>query len=192
MNVRMIAVILASLLLAVSTARGQGSSAALAAKSSPVSGAPKTPVKKAAAAPMAEDEQDRNDDEDTPQSRAEEKKEQETDLYDEGSEALDDAHYDRAAEKFGECAALGGEKADGALYWQAYALNKLGRRGDALEKIAALQKSHPSSRWLKEAKALEVEVHGPHRSRPIESRLATKGDPEFGPLRWAGKPQTAV
>src|ERR1700693_593378 len=159
MNVRMIVGILAALLLAVSTARGQGPSAALPAKSSPVSGAPKTPVKKAPSAPKVDDDEDRNDDEDTPQSRAEEKKEQENDLYDEGSEALDDGHFDRAAELFGECAALGGEKADGAMYWYAYAQNKLGHRDEALKKLAELQKAHPASRWVKEAKALEVEVH---------------------------------
>ena len=158
MKVRMIVGILAALLLAVSTTRGQGPGAAPPAKSSPVSGAPKTPVKKAPTAPKVADDEDRNNDEDTPQSRGEEKKEQETDLYDEGSEAMDDGHYDQAAEKFGECAALGGEKADGALYWQAYALNKLGRRGESLAKLAELQKSHPASRWLKEAKSLEVEV----------------------------------
>lgn len=164
MNVRMIVGILAALLLAVSTARGQSPSAAPPAKSSLVSEAPGTPVKKAPAASKAEDDKDRDDDEDrdneedTPQSRAAEKKEQENDLYDEGSEALDDGHYQDAAEKFGEVAALGGEKADGALYWQAYAFNKLGRRGEALAKLAELQKSHPASRWLKEAKALEVEV----------------------------------
>jgi hypothetical protein len=162
MNVRMIAGILAALLLAVSPARGQGPAVPPPAKSAPVSKAPRTPVKKAPAAPKVEDDEDRNDDrnddEETPQSRAEEKREQENDLYDEGAEALDDGQYDRAAEKFGECGALGGEKADGALYWQAYAFNKLGRRAEALAKIAELQKSHPASRWTKETRALELEV----------------------------------
>ena len=101
MNVRMIVGILAAVLLAVSTARGQSTSVAPPAKSSPVSGAPRTPVKMAPAAPHAEADEDRDDDEETPQSRAADKKEQENDLYDEGSEALDDGHYQDAAEKFG-------------------------------------------------------------------------------------------
>jgi hypothetical protein len=52
----------------------------------------------------------------------------------------------------------GGSRADGALYWKAYALNKLGRRDEALATIAELRKTYASSRWLDDAKALEVEV----------------------------------
>ncbi len=142
--------------MGLSTARAQAPGAAPPAK--PIAGAHQARVKKAPPAPEAEADEDNADDEDTPQSRAAEKREQESDLYDEGAEALDDGHFDQAAQKFAECAALGGEKADGALYWQAYAFNKLGRRDEALAKLAELQKSHPQSRWVKEAKALEVEV----------------------------------
>ena len=45
-----------------------------------------------------------------------------------------------------------------ALYWKAYALAKLGRRDDALAAIAELRKSYATSRWLDDAKALELEV----------------------------------
>ena len=54
--------------------------------------------------------------------------------------------------------ARGGARADGAIYWKAYALNKLGRRDEALAAIAELRKSHPSSRWLDDARALEIEI----------------------------------
>lgn len=37
--------------------------------------------------------------------------------------------------------------ADGALYWKAYAENKVGQRADALSTLVELQKSYPKSRW---------------------------------------------
>jgi len=49
-------------------------------------------------------------------------------------------------------------KADGALYWKAYAQNKLGQRAEALATIGILTKDYPKSRYLNDAKALEVEV----------------------------------
>ncbi len=53
---------------------------------------------------------------------------------------------------------LKGTKADAALYWKAYAQNKQGQRAEALGTIAALMKQYPKSRYLEQAKALEVEV----------------------------------
>ena len=52
----------------------------------------------------------------------------------------------------------GGARCDGALYWKAYGLGRLGRRPEAQATLAELRKSHPQSRWLGEAKALEVEL----------------------------------
>jgi hypothetical protein len=49
-------------------------------------------------------------------------------------------------------------RADGALYWKAYALNRLGRRDDAIATIAALRRDYPKSRWLDDAQVLEAEV----------------------------------
>ena len=159
---RKILTLLAALAVAVLTAGAQGAASTQPAKPSPPIRAAKAPRK--AAPPVKNTDEDADSDvgEETPESQAAEKaadkKERENDLYDEGSEAMDDGHYQEAAEKFSEVAALGGEKADGALYWLAYALNKLGRRDEALTKLAELQKSHPASRWMKEAKSLEVEV----------------------------------
>jgi HEAT repeat protein len=47
---------------------------------------------------------------------------------------------------------------DAAIYWKAYAENKLGRRANALASLAVLQQAYPASRWVKDAKALAVEV----------------------------------
>ena len=54
-----------------------------------------------------------------------------------------------------------GNRADGALYWKAYALIRLGRQDEARAAIAELRKSYASSRWLDDAKALEVEAGKP-------------------------------
>jgi len=79
-------------------------------------------------------------------------------LYQSGQSALDSHRWDEALEAFGTVAQRGGPRADGALYWKAYALNKLGRRDEALAALAELRKSHAGSRWLDDAKALELEV----------------------------------
>ena len=49
-------------------------------------------------------------------------------------------------------------RADGALYWKAYSLDKLGRKADALSAISDLQQKFKDSRWAKDSKALEIEV----------------------------------
>src|SRR2546421_9603571 len=50
------------------------------------------------------------------------------------------------------------DRADAALYWKAYAQNKLGRGADALATLANLSKEFPQSRWLDDSKALEAEI----------------------------------
>ena len=79
-------------------------------------------------------------------------------LYERGLSALDGHRYDQALDLFTEVATRAGSHADGALYWKAYTLNKLGRRDDALAALAELNKSYANSHWLDDAKALEIEV----------------------------------
>jgi len=79
-------------------------------------------------------------------------------LYASGQQELDQSHWNAALTDFNEVASRGGARAEGALYWKAYALNKLNRRDDALAAIAELRKSHPGSKWLDDAAALEIEV----------------------------------
>jgi hypothetical protein len=79
-------------------------------------------------------------------------------LYGRGLTSLDDHHYDQALDDFTEVVNRGGPKADGALYWKAYALNKLGRRDEAVAAIAQLRTTYASSHWIGDAKELELEV----------------------------------
>jgi len=78
--------------------------------------------------------------------------------YERGQRALDNRNWDEALEMFTQVAGGGGSRADGALYWKAYVLGKLGKRDDGLAAIAALRKSYATSRWLDDAKALELEL----------------------------------
>ncbi len=73
-------------------------------------------------------------------------------LYQKGKAAIDARRWDRAVEALAEA------HGDDALYWKAYALNKLGRREEALTALGQLRKGYPDSRWLDDAKALELEV----------------------------------
>jgi hypothetical protein len=79
-------------------------------------------------------------------------------LYSAGQSALDSRHWDQALDYFGQVISLNGARVDGALYWKAYALGKLGRRDEAAAALAELRKSYASSRWLDDAKALELEL----------------------------------
>jgi len=90
--------------------------------------------------------------------REQEKLDREEQLYEQGTGALDEGQWDRAVESFDRVASAGGRRADAALYWKAYALNKSGQRPPALAALEALRKAYPQSRWLKEAQALELEV----------------------------------
>ena len=84
--------------------------------------------------------------------------ERESDLYEQGEDAIDDEEWEDAVRYFAKCAELNGKRADGALYWTAYALNKLGKKDSALQMIAALKKSYPKSEWIDDADALSVEI----------------------------------
>ncbi|MGC2528074.1 MAG: HEAT repeat domain-containing protein [Candidatus Acidiferrum sp.] len=110
-------------------------------------------------------EQEKRDRQQEAQDREQEKKDREQErlerldeLYSEGREALDEDRYDQADAKFSELAGMNGPQTDAAMYWKAYAENKLGKRDAALTTIADLEKKYAQSKWLKDAKALEIEV----------------------------------
>jgi hypothetical protein len=78
--------------------------------------------------------------------------------YQQGISALDARQWDRAITLFDESAARKGSVADAALYWKAYALNRVGRRDEALDAIANLHRDYASSRWNRDARALDREI----------------------------------
>jgi len=78
--------------------------------------------------------------------------------YERGTQLLDERKYDEAIAVFDQIVAAKGARSDGALYWKAYALNRLGRSDDALAAIAALRRDYGSGNWIKDAQVLEAEV----------------------------------
>jgi tetratricopeptide (TPR) repeat protein len=84
----------------------------------------------------------------------------EDELYQSAKDALDDGEYDNAIRQFDEVMKIHGRKADGALYWKAYALNKAGNKAQALTAIGELRKNYPKSNWLRDAGALEQDIRG--------------------------------
>jgi HEAT repeat protein len=88
----------------------------------------------------------------------EREREREQRVYEQAQEALDRGRYDRAIERFADVVTMKGTRADAALYWKAFAQDRQGQRAEALTTIADLVKTHPNSRYITQAKALEVEV----------------------------------
>lgn len=97
-----------------------------------------------------------------------ERSEREADMYEAGTDAIDDEQWDEAVQAFRDVAQMKSTRADGALYWMAYALNRSGRRSEALTAIDGLKKNYPSSKWLDDARVLEIEARqaGGERVRP--------------------------
>ena len=92
--------------------------------------------------------------------------------YERGMRSLDKRQWDEALASFTEVGASGKGRADGALYWKAYALMKLGRGTEALSALDALAKNHPQSRWLNDAKAMRVEI-GQAAGKPVSPEDAS-------------------
>ena len=80
--------------------------------------------------------------------------------YESGKSRINAHNYDKAVEAFDKVinAREPSSHVEGAYYWKAYALNKLGKRDEALASLAELQKKYPQSGWSNDAKALQAEV----------------------------------
>jgi HEAT repeat protein len=103
-------------------------------------------------------EQEKRDHEQEARDHAQEKIERQRELYERATEQIDDGKLQAAIDHLNTVIAERGSDAEGALYWKAYAENRLGQRSDALEALQTLRRTYPQSRWLDDAKALEVEV----------------------------------
>lgn len=79
-------------------------------------------------------------------------------LYERARDLIENSRFDRAVVELDRLIPLKSNRTDAALYWKAYVLARLGQRPEALTTIADLTKQYPDSRWLKDAKAIEVEV----------------------------------
>jgi hypothetical protein len=79
-------------------------------------------------------------------------------IYEQGQRAIEESNWQRAVERFGDLIQEKSARADAAMYWRAYALDRLGQKAEALTQAAELIKSYPASKWINDAKALELQV----------------------------------
>ncbi len=92
--------------------------------------------------------------------RVRENEDRKIELYSEGKESIDEGRYDQAVSRFNRLLDLDSKwsRVDGVYYWKAYALNRQGKRDEALATVGEIAKQFPKSNWVNDAKALQVEI----------------------------------
>ncbi len=96
--------------------------------------------------------------------------------YEKGLSALDARNWDEAISLLKEAASHKDSNGDAALYWLAYAQDHAGQRDSALGTLKDLRQNYASSRWINDAKALEVEIRG-QNGNPVSP--ASESDDEL-------------
>jgi len=81
-------------------------------------------------------------------------------LYEQARSAIENSQFDLAIRDFSRLAeeVKNYSRADAALYWKAYGQSTLTLDADALKTIADLSKEFASSPWVRDARALAVEI----------------------------------
>lgn len=79
-------------------------------------------------------------------------------VFAEGTRAINEGRWADAIAIFTKIAYKKSDHADGALYWKAYAENKLGQPADALNSCIALREQYSKSSWIEDCGALEIEI----------------------------------
>lgn len=99
-----------------------------------------------------------------------------------GQTALDNLQWQKALNSFQGLSSESAQ-ADGALYWKAFALYKLGQGREALAGIDELRKSFPQSGWLPDAETLATAISrnaganaSPKKEPAAEERQRTLAD----------------
>lgn len=95
--------------------------------------------------------------------------------YAEGVRAINASQWSDAITIFSRIADQGGDHADGALYWKAYAENKLGQTGMALDACGKLRREHTGSNWIEDCGALEIEIHA-KSGQPVQPKTQDNDD----------------
>jgi VWFA-related protein len=87
--------------------------------------------------------------------------------YSDGTRAIQENRWADAESIFAAIGEHHGEHAEGALYWKAFAENKLGKSDAALKACAELRQSYSKSRWIDDCGALEIEIRG-RNGQPVD------------------------
>ena len=88
-------------------------------------------------------------------------------LYADGTRAINEGRWADAEAIFSKLAGEHGSRADGALYWKAYAENKQGQGKAAMDTCAELGHAYASSSWIHECGALEIEIRA-KAGKPVD------------------------
>lgn len=123
----------------------------------------------------AERDRDQREKERDVRERDQRERERENRVYDEAQRFMDRREWDRAIERFNDVITMKGARADAALHWKAWSQHRNGQPSEALTTIATLAKEYPNSRYLKDAKALEVEVRR-NTGQPVRPESQTDDD----------------
>lgn len=79
-------------------------------------------------------------------------------LYDQAREAIENSQFDQALRELDRVIGNMNSRNDAAMYWKAYSQSKLAMSAEALQTIQEMAKQFAASPWVKDAKALEVEI----------------------------------
>ena len=96
-------------------------------------------------------------------------------LYSDGTRAINESRWSDAVDLFTKVVQQHGQRAEGALYWRAYAENKEGQPARAISTCAELRHTYPKSEWLDECGALEIEIRG-HSAQPVQPQAEQDED----------------
>lgn len=97
--------------------------------------------------------------------------EQAEEHYRQGQDALAEGRYTEAADQFRALSTEASTQVDRAMYWQAYAETKAGRKQAATSTLDRLTKTYPESPWIDDAQALRLELGGKGSERAIERAM---------------------
>jgi HEAT repeat protein len=96
-------------------------------------------------------------------------------LYSDGTRAINESRWSDAVDLFNKVVRQHGQRAEGALYWRAYAENKEGQPARAISTCAELRHTYSKSEWLDECGALEIEIRG-HSAQPVQPQAEQDED----------------
>src|SRR3984957_6290281 len=96
-------------------------------------------------------------------------------LYNDGTRAINEGRWSDAITLFNKVVQQHGQRAEGSLYWRAYAENKEGQPARAISTCAELRHTDPKSEWLDECGALEIEIRG-HSAQPVQPQAEQDED----------------
>ena len=79
--------------------------------------------------------------------------------YQQAMVLIDGKEYQEALVKLNAEVQAMSTRADAAMYWSAYAANKLGDSTLALKRLSEMQAKFSASRWMNDARALQLEIN---------------------------------